>query len=228
VGYDRVYRYPSLDETAAYQEYPLSDPLNEDLDPETGNQFEIGVSGESAKWDFSSTAFYMAMDNEIVFTEIANYSGTSVRMNTNLGATRRYGLESGVSMNRKWYGASLRWTFQDARLHGGENDGNRVPLVPWNYGTVSTWVEPVTQLRLTLSYSYVSDQYQGNDEPNAGPEIDAYGLLAFRANIALAEYARLEIMMDNLLNETYASSAYGGMYYPGAGRSFRAGLTLEF
>ncbi len=224
-GYDRIYRYPVLDELAAYQGYALSDPLNEELDPETGHQFEVGADREAGAWTFSSTAFYSAMDNEIVFVENTN---NNTRLNTNLGATRRYGVEGEVALNRTWYGASTRWTFQDARLQSGQYDGNRVPLVPWSHGVVSGWIKPEDSIRLTLSYTYVSEQYQGNDEANAGRMLGAYGLVDLRVNVAMTDDVRMEVVIDNLLDETYASVAYGGAYYPGTGRSIRTGLHVEF
>ena len=96
------------------------------------------------------------------------------------------------------------------------------------YGTFSVWVDPVKPLRLTMLYSYVSDQYQGNDEENVGPKLDAYGLLGLRMNAILGDYVSLELSVDNVLDKTYASAAYSGAYYPGNGRAFRAGLTVEF
>jgi len=219
--YDRVYRYPSLDEVAAYQGYPLSDPLNEKLDPETGNVFELGSRWATPVWRVSWTAYYMRMDNEIVFDDTA-------KLNRNQGATRRMGTEVELTFNRDGYGANTRWTLQDARMHGGENEGNQVPLAPRHYGVCSAWIDPVEALRLTLSWSYVSKQYQGNDETNTARKMDAYGLLGIGVDIAMAEYAKLTISIDNLLNETYATTAYTGAYYPGSGRSFHCGLTLEY
>ena len=224
-GYDRLYRYPVIDEVASYQGYSLSDPLNKKLDPETGNQFEVGVSGAFNEWECSFTTFFMAMDNEIVFVENTN---DNTRLNANLGATRRYGVEGEIGLNRGWYGASTRWTVQEALLHGGENDGNRIPLVPWNHGVFSVWVQPEARIRFALSYDYVSKQYQGNDEENVGRMMDAYGLVGLRLNIAATDSIRIEAVMDNLLDETYAPLAYGGAFYPGAGRSFRMGLHMEF
>ncbi len=221
IGYDRLYRYPVLDEVASYQGFPLSDPLNQDLDPETGNEFEVGLDCSAEQWKISCSSFYMMMDNEIVFDDVAN-------LNRNIGSTRRAGLDAELAMDREWYGAGIRWAFQDARLRGGANDGNRVPLVPWMYGTGSVWVDPAASVRLTLTYSYVSEQYQGNDEENVGRKMDAYGLLAVRADIAVTDYAQIGLAVNNLLDEVYATSAYGGAFYPGAGRSFMAGLTLEF
>lgn len=219
--YDRVYRYPSLDEVAAYQGYPLSDPLNEKLDPETGNVFELGARWTTPMWRVSWTAYHMRMDNEIVFDDLA-------KLNRNLGATRRMGTEAELALDCGWYGANTRWTLQDARMHGGENGGNQVPLAPRYYGVCSAWIDPVEELRLTLSWAYVSKQYQGNDEANISRKMDAYGLLGFGVDITLGEYAKVNLAMDNLLNKTYATTAYTGAYYPGYGRSFRCGLTVEF
>ncbi len=220
-GYDRVYRYPTLDETASYQGYPLTDPLNEDLDPEHGNNFEIGTKYEDRTWRVSLTGFYLALDNEIAYDDIA-------RLNRNIGATRRVGVEPELAWQKEWYGASTRWTFVDARFDGGVDDGNRVPLVPWAYGVTSGWIEPLTKLRLSASYTFVSEQVQGNDEANALRKMDAYGLVGLRANYALLDSLNLYFTVHNLFDETYAYSAYSSRYYPGTGRSFRAGMTWVY
>lgn len=223
IRYDRVYRYPTLDETASYQGYPLSDPLNENLDPETGDNIEVGIRRTTDRWNASWSTYCLLMDNEIVFVD----NGTE-RLNKNIGKTRRIGSEIELQYDREWYGASTRWALQDARLCGGENDGNRVPLVPWAYGICSAWIDPSDEVRLTVDWSYVSSQYRGGDEANENPRLAAYGLLGCRANVKMAESARLVVSIDNLLDKTYATTAYGGAYYPGTGRSIRMGFTLEF
>ncbi len=220
-GYDRIYRYPTLDETAAYQGFPLSDPLNENLDPEHGNNVEMGTKYENREWNISLTGFYLMLDNEIGFDAVAN-------LNRNIGSTRRLGTETEVAWRQDWYGASTRWTLVDARMDGGENDGNRVPLVPWAYGVTSAWIEPVSRLRLTASYTLVSEQIQGNDAANALREMDAYGLVGLRANMVLLDSLNLIVSVHNLFDETYAYSAYSSRYYPGSGRSFRAGITWVY
>jgi iron complex outermembrane receptor protein len=220
-GYDRVYRYPTLDETASYQGFPLSDPLNENLDPEQGNNFEVGTTYEGRTWRVSLTGFYLSLDNEIAYDDVEN-------LNRNIGATRRIGLEPELVWKKQWCGASTRWTFVDAQFDSGANDGNRVPLVPWAYGVTAAWIEPLARLRLSASYTYVSEQYQGNDEANTLRRMDDYGLVGLRANLALMDSLNLYITVHNLLDETYATAAYSGGYYPGSGRSFRAGITKVY
>ncbi len=220
-SYNRVYRYPTLDETAAYQGYPLADPLNEDLDPETGNNFEIGAKYGDGAWRFSLTAFYLALDNEIAYDDVA-------QLNRNIGDTRRVGIEPELAWSGTRCGASTRWSFVDARFDGGEHDGNRVPLVPWAHGTTAAWVEPVRHLRLTCTYTWVSEQVQGNDAADQLRRMEAYGLLGLRANLSLPKAIDLVFSVDNLLDETYAYSAYSQRYYPGAGRSFMAGINWTY
>jgi len=226
LGYDRVYRYPTLDETASYQGFPLADPLNKNLDPETGDNFEVGTRYGNRDWRVSLTGFYLMLDNEIVFDPEIALNGFS-GLNVNMGSTRRLGTEAEVAWAKRWYGASTSWTLVDARINGGENDDNRVPLAPWATGVLSGWVEPVDPLRLTLFYTYVSEQYQGGDDENTERKMDAYGLLGFRVNIAMSKRTSLYVVMDNLLDETYATAAYSGAFYPGSGRSFRVGISAE-
>ncbi len=220
-GYDRVYRYPTLDETAAYQGFPLSDPLNENLDPERGNNFEAGAKYAGREWTASLTGFHLMLENEIAYDFMAN-------LNRNVGSTRRAGAETALAWSRSGYGASTRWTLVDARMDGGPNDGNRVPLAPWAYGTAEAWVEPLPEFRLTVSFTYVSEQYYGGDEANAGTKMDPYGLFGLRANLGLSDAAHLYFSVHNLFDEIYASSAYWDSYYPGSGRNFRMGITWVY
>ncbi len=220
-GYDRVYRYPTLDEVASYQGFPLADPLNENLDPDTGNNFEIGTTYKDRTWRVSLTGFYLTLDNEIAFDDVAN-------LNRNIGATRRVGIEPELVWKKERYGASTRWTFVDARFDGGADSGNQVPLVPWAYGVTSAWIKPVSRVRLSASYTFVSEQNQGNDEANILRKIEAYGLVGLRANFTAMDSLNLYVSVHNLLDEIYATSAYSGGYYPGSGRSFRMGLTWVY
>ncbi len=220
VGYDRVYRYPVLDETAAYQGFPLSKPFNEELDPETGDNFETGIKYSDEHFIFSLTGFYLALDDEILFDSQTN-------LNVNIGPTERLGAEVEAGYNAKYGGLSARAAFVDARFLDGPNTGKTVPLVPWAHGVVSAWVEPVKYVRFTGYYTYVGSQFQGNDYANKLDRLNDYGLFGARIDLMPTEKITLFFKADNILNEEYASSAYTGGYYPGAGQTFQLGLTLE-
>ncbi len=221
LGYDRVYRYPTLDETAAYQGYALSDPLNEKLDPESGHNFEVGARLVSGGWSGSLALFYLMMDDEIVFDDDDD-------LNRNIGQTRRAGTELTLAFEQKRFGASTAWALVNARLHGGENDGHRIPLVPRAGGSARVWVAPVEAVRLSASGRFVSEQYRGGDEANAENPVAAFAVLGLRASWAVSKRLGLSFSVDNLLDKVYATSVYGDAYYPAAGRSFRLGMNLEF
>ncbi len=220
VGYDRVYRYPVLDETAAYQGFALSKPFNEELDPETGNNFEAGIKYSGEHYTFSLTGFYLALDDEILFDSQTN-------LNVNIGPTERLGAEVEAGCTFQYAGGSVRAAFVDARFLDGPNEGKTVPLVPWAHGVVSAWVEPVKSIRFTGYYTYVGSQFQGNDYANELDELNDYGLLGARIDLKPTDKITLFFKADNILDENYASSAYSGGYYPGAGQTFQFGLSVE-
>ncbi len=221
IGWDRVYRYPVLDETASYQGYTLNVAFNEELDPETGNNYESGIKYDDGRFRLSLTGFHLELDNEIIFDD-------DLSLNVNMGPTKRTGaeLETGLTFERA--GISARCELVKARFADGLWEGKTVPLVPWAHGTVSGWVEPVKRLRCTLYYTYVGHQFQGNDYLNELDELDDYGLIGARIDLMPTDNMTLFFKADNILDQVYASSAYLGAYYPGAGRSFQAGLSVEF
>jgi iron complex outermembrane receptor protein len=220
-GWDRVYRYPALDETVSYQGYTLDVPFNEELDPETGNNFETGIKYDDGTVRVSLTGFHLALDNEIIFDD-------ELSLNVNMGPTRRTGAEMEAGLTFERAGISARCELVRARFADGSWQGKTVPLVPRAHGIVSGWIEPVKQLRCTVYYTYTGRQFQGSDYMNELDEVDDYGLIGARIDLMPTDKIRIFVKADNILDKTYASYAYSDSYYPGAGQSFQAGLSLEF
>ncbi|MFA7172181.1 MAG: TonB-dependent receptor [Kiritimatiellia bacterium] len=219
--YNRVYRYPALDESASYQGYPLEHPLNAGLEPETGDNFEVGGKLRCGSWSGSATLFYLMMDDEISYDD-------QKKLNTNIGETERLGSDLQLAFERDIYGASCMTELVAAKFRDGANKGEHVPLVPDAHGVVTLWVEPLADFRLTGNYTWVVTQYQGGDFSNKMRKIDGYGLFGVRADLTLMDHLGLFVKVDNLLDQAYASSAYTGAWYPGMGRALYGGLTLEF
>ncbi|MFA6173088.1 MAG: TonB-dependent receptor [Kiritimatiellales bacterium] len=225
IGYDRVYRYPALDESAAYQGFPLNDPLNENLEPERGNNFETGVKYQIENWSASASLYYLTLENEIGYTD--NYLGSGQGQNINLGATEHVGSDLELAYDKEHYGASTLWSLVRATFDGGPNDGDKVPLVPEIQNTTAVWFKPLKRVRITGTHLWLSDQFQGGDFDNTQREIKSYGLFGLKTDISITKQVSLFFKVDNLADKQYLSSAYSGVYYPGAGRSFSAGLTME-
>ena len=225
-GWDRVYRYPALDETAAYQGYPLSDPLNENLDPEVGDNFELGMKQTAGRWQASVTAYYLRLDDEISFSEYEDPSGNGfVRINENIGDSDRKGIEAQVS----WQSAASGWkatvNWIDATLSTANRMVEKLPLVPGLEAGLSFWVKPVQSLRIQMHCRYLDEQVQGNDFENDLRRIPAYYLANASLHWDAGENLDLIAGINNLFDKAYAATAYSGGFYPGSGR--QAYLTLK-
>jgi iron complex outermembrane receptor protein len=220
-GYDRIYRYPSLDESASYQGFPLADPLNTNLDPETGNNFEVGCKFSTAPWQVSASFFYLMMDDEISYDD-------DLQLNVNIGSTERYGSDLALAYAQEIHGASALLELVSAKFDGGTNDGNTVPLVPEAHAALSLWVKPVSWLRVTGLYSWQSKQYQGGDFDNNDRRIPSYGLFGLRADVSFGDRISFYGKIENLMDKDHISSAYNGGYYPGSGRAFYGGIKAGF
>ncbi len=221
VGYDRVYRYPALDEVASYQGFALSVPFNKNLDPETGNNFEIGTKYRDETWTASATLFYLTLDGEIAYD-------SSTNQNVNIGDTTRYGADLELAFKKKNYGISTLWSLVNATFDSGENDGKTVPLVPSVHGATILWAKPVKPLRLSATHTWTDRQYNGGNVENDSRQIKAYSLFGLRADLTCNEHLHIFLKINNLFDKQYASSAYFSGYYSGSGRGIYGGISLEF
>lgn len=240
LGYDRVYRYPALDEVAAYQGYDLGSddtnpmPFNRDLDAEVGNQLEVGLIYSEKGWNASASLYYLELDGEIAFDPEEN-------LNVNLGDTRRFGLDFDIGYQTDRWGVSTRWSFVDARFTDGvyfadtgqiELEGRFVPLVPWAHGVTSAWVKPVEPLEVAVYYSLTSDRWQGNDYANNNFSGDSRRISAFdRTDVRVSlelDPVTIFLRVNNLLNAKNAPLAVRESFYPAPGRDVRIGAMIEF
>ncbi len=235
--YNTVYRYPVLDEMMSFQGYPMMPPFNSDLDPETGNNFELGVKCRKDNWEASATFFYLMMDDEIAYTQTYNAdAGRWDFQNANIGETERLGADLMFRYEKENYGVMCMTELVRARFIDGEYNGKevprgkKIPLVPEIHGFVSLWAEPHPKVRLSGIYQWFTKQYAGGDfdNENIKSSIWQYDLVGLRADIKVTKNLKLFFKVDNLFDKIYASSAYLGGYYPGTGRAFYGGASLEF
>jgi iron complex outermembrane receptor protein len=219
-GWDRVYRYPALDETAAYQGFPLSDPLNEELDPETGNNFEIGIKRFESNWHASASVFLLLLDDEISFNE-------EERLNINIGNTERKGIEIETGYRQYRYGIVFHGSLVEAGFRDPDNGGD-LPLVPSVEASATVWVKPVSEVRLQVSARYLSSQVQGNDFGNSFRRIPAYGIVDVSFQWNPTPHVALSGGIDNIFDRKHAVAAYSGGFYPGSGRQAHIRLKYVF
>lgn len=231
--FDQVYNYPSTDEIASYQGYSSSNPFNVNLDPEHGQNYEIGYKYMDKNWTANANVFLMYLEDEVY------YDGITTWMNDNYAdPTLRYGFEYQLAYDSKYWGASLMGTVMKAEFASGVYDGCDVPLVPNFTNTIAVYVKPIESLRLAMTLSYTSSSNLSGDYFDEYDDSPDYFLWGFVAEYKLAKNATLYFGIENILDEDYVSygSAYTSYYtelpayslYPGMGRVIKAGVNLTF
>ncbi len=225
--FDQIYRYPTTDEIARYQNSwsALISNFNPDLKPETGQNFEAGVKFIDKKWTLDISFFALFMHDEIMYIKPA---GSAVLNNVNAPDTARYGIDLMLNYDDEYWGAFTGATCVDAHFIAGENKGNGIPLVPPVTGFSGLYVKPLEYVTFTAQINYCSKQYEGNDFANKEPQMPSYLTVDFRANITLTRNVSVYGALENAFDENYAAMAFSGAYYPSIGRMFKIGLQINF
>lgn len=222
--FDQVYRYPAIDEMASYWGYG-SDVFNPNIEPERGQNYEIGANFVRGGWRANAGLFYMHLDNEITLNP-ATYTSE------NIGSTDRFGAEVRLGYELEMVGVSTSWAFVSAKFDGGAFDGNRIPLVPAIVSTTRAWMRPVKFCELAIEYEWASTQYMGSDFHNTQEEMPAAWTFNIVANFFISQNVRAFVAFNNITDEIYASyavhSAFADSWYPALGRNLRVGIEFKF
>ncbi|WOO40130.1 TonB-dependent receptor [Rubellicoccus peritrichatus] len=219
--FDRLYRYPATDEIAAYQGFPLSQPFNFDLDPETGYNVEVGLDWERSGFFGSANLFAMWLDGEIGFDFVQN-------LNLNIGDTRRLGVDLSFGYRSQLWSLRADYSFIDANYTGGFLSGQPIWLVPRQRFSLRGEINPTKELSFVARYSYTAEQLQGNDITNTLPRIPSFQLVDLLARYEIRDWLDVFVGVDNVFDENYFSVAFVGTYYPASGRTYKGGLTARF
>lgn len=218
---NRLFRFPITDEIAAYQGFPLAEAFNRELDPERGHQVEIGVSYDPGPVSLRVNSFALWMDGEIAFDNVA-------RLNTNLSATRRLGIEVSVAREGETWGIQGLVTVIDARFREGPYASSRVPLVPGVQANLVLRWSPVAALELVAEGLAATDAVEGNDFFDERPRLPGWVVMNVMGRWRWNSHWSLTARLNNLFDTRYATLKYNGLWYPAAGFQFRAGVRAEF
>jgi iron complex outermembrane receptor protein len=219
--YDWLYRLPSMDEIAAYQGFPLSQPFNDQLEAETGHNIELGGEWNPAAWKLRANAFSQFLDGEILYDFSKN-------LNVNFADTRRLGGELEARHDWERCSFSLNYSVVDARFTKGTYAGNQIPLVPSQMVTSAWEYRPQQAFLLRVEHQWQGSSPEGNDFSGEQQRLPAFQVtnLTFRhqPSPSFAWYLRV----NNLWDHHYASLKYSGVWFPAAGRQFQLGMQYEF
>jgi iron complex outermembrane receptor protein len=218
--HNTLYRFPFIDEILTYGVFL------DDLEPETGYNFEVGAKFRPGRFlSVSASAYYMLMDHEIAYN-MATYR------NENLDRTQRIGGKAEIGfVPAEFVELNANVAYVRATFAAGDNAGKYVPLVPS--------LTAGGDVRFLLPYgisaggdvSWTGESFQGGDTTNTSDKIASYMLLGATARIEPPVFkGKLAVFFraDNLLDSSYAPLVYFGGYYPAPGRSLTIGALVKY
>jgi len=224
-GYGTVFRYPFVDEQFSIYGFG-TDTFYADLNPERGHNIETGLEVSPAKWlRFAASGYLLNMRDEIAADPITFAQ-------KNLDKTRHLGVEAEIALSiPECVEFSGTYVFTAATFREGPNEGNMIPLVPAHEAGVDLAVHLPLDFSVGISGQYISEQFSGGDVENTLDRLPAYFLLGASVRYQ-PQYVPgdLEVYfgVDNLLDARYATTGYYGSYYPGEGRSWKAGASYRY
>lgn len=220
--------------------------INQDLEPEKGINYEIGVRGNTrtGRFSYDVAAFIFRLSESIVLTE-SERDGTLAFANA--GSTNQKGIE--ISTN--WVPVSNRsaflslvevqssytfhfFEFDNYVKQGTDFSGNRLTGVPPHTAFTSILTETRAGLYTRLSYNF-TDEIPLTDANTFFS--DSYHLIKGRVGYRtlIGEKFNLDIYAgaDNLINEEYSLgydiNAFGNRFYqPAPGRNWFGGIKINY
>ncbi|WP_244274062.1 TonB-dependent receptor domain-containing protein [Paracoccus versutus] len=214
---------------------------NPDLQPETSDNFEIGLNyqGERSSWEV--TAFYNDVENMISARRTndvaANGNPIFVRDNFDYGKTAgvEFGLDYDITNDLTWI-TSGTYIAKSEFKYGDFDTAYPMATTPkWNITTGLTW-QANDRLNLSGEVTYVGKQagyvveeglVVGSGEQAsvpAGQNSKAYYLVNVAAAYDLNDMATLNVGIDNLFNDQPETD----VSYRENGRLFTLGITTRF
>jgi iron complex outermembrane receptor protein len=191
------------------------------LEVQTSESYEVGAAWRGEKASVSYSLYDMTLNDEIAFD---NFSYANI----NLPDSERRGFifEGQLQLSDE-IGLRANYTYTDAKLSAGINDGNTVPYVSEDTYHFIVNFKPVDTLIINLESTYLGSRYLSDDDANAQPKIAPLQL--FNVNV-IWEYQRVEVAgrIKNLTNERYAGLQSSWGQYPQPGRNYEASITYRF
>jgi len=215
--------------------------LNTNLQPELGDNFELGVKYRLARYIRTQlTGFFLKMENAIVAEQLPTL-GFELR---NSGETQQTGVELSIKIDSllkgSWnYRMQVSYVFSDYRFtkyvdEGDNFSGNIFPGIPTHRATVVAELQFPFGMYVSANARYSDRVFMNSENSTQHP---AYILLSAKLGYQMLMFEHLGIdvyvLSDNLSNTSYSSfiqlNGFGGRYYnPSSERSFYAGLQVSW
>lgn len=215
---NRHVRYPNLDELALQAA---------DLRPQQGVTFEQGMRREGPQGFWSLTAFAMKIQDEIYFGK--DHASTSESVNRNYDKPT---LRQGLELQARWrpherWSLNGQWAYVRPQFDGLASRLD-IPLVPRHHLSAQVAWDARPDLQWTLQARHGGQRVDGNaldDQQSAAPPIAAHTVVDTSWRFQRGAW-QWRLIVNNLLDEVYATTAYSGTTYPMPGRSAYLELRL--
>ncbi len=223
---------------------------------ETLNDIELGFRSISQHLSFEANLYYMLYDDQLVLTGAVNDVGGGVRTNVDKSFRRGIELSLNWAPSPKW-----RWSpnltlsqnriseftdvvvdFADFSLVETNFSNTDIAFSPSIIAASRLHYSPISNLSVGLQTKYVGDQFLDNTS-NEARQLDAYFvndlIVDYSLGNVIGKEIAVKLLVNNLLNENYASNGYTFSYifgdlitenfvYPQAGTHVVLGLSVEF
>ena len=206
-----------------------SDPPN--LKQVVSHTYEAGLRGQftlpeivpgQLAWNFG--LFRTDLDDDIYGVATTISSGFF----TNIGSTRRQGIETGLKYKDDRWSAYVNYSLVDATFQSpltlpspnnpfADADGNihvvpgnRLPGIPLNQLKVGADYQIMPNWVVGATLTYFSDQYLKGDEANQNAPLPGYAVVNLHTTYKVTENIELFAKVSNLLDAKYATFAQFG------------------
>jgi iron complex outermembrane recepter protein len=185
--------------------------------------FEVGLRGRSApaaipgnfRWNLGLYRTNAFNDILLLATPVNGFGYFS-----NVGETRRQGIEAGLTYNwRKWM-VNLNYSFLDATFldnltlssnspsanANGDifvHPGDTLPLMPKNRVVLDVEYQATPQWSIGADTKFVGSQFLVGDDSNQQPPMPAYGVVNLHTALKVNKWATFFVEVDNLFNRLY-------------------------
>lgn len=236
-SYNHGFRAPSEgqlfragnDATPAGAEAKAANALG--LEPIAAVQYELGVRGVAAGWDYDAVAYLLRKEDDLVSQRDL---ATNVTVTVNAGRTEHRGIELGLGKDfaERWR-LDAAWSYAEHRYDdwvtgAADLSGKEIETAPRWIGNTRLGWRPRAATRVQLEWVHIGAYWLEASNSAAFGKYDGHDLLNLRVNHALTDRWSLFARVMNLTDRRYADSASvrsnTPVYSPGLPRAYYAGI----
>jgi iron complex outermembrane receptor protein len=221
----RSFRFPTTDELILV--YPVA-RVNPAMKPQTGYDYEAGLRyALTDKIEAGITGFWINTTDEIFFNPVTF-------VNANYPKTRRLGVElTGRATPLSWFSMWANYGYIQPLLLGNVFDGNDIPGVPRNKGSIGADVGPFKGFLFTAKANFIGSSYLISDFANRFGKQGEYYTVDLRFSYTWKGLNAF-FGVNNVTNQQYSQWAVTNatgtrqLYYPSPERNYIGGISYSF